>query len=59
VIPFSSDFKNKIYLIHSAFTRLTPDIVNNDFPEVNSQLASLKRYSHNSWSSMNNHIVPS
>ena len=40
--PFFSNFKNKISLVHSAFTCLTPGIVNTDFPEVNSQPATLK-----------------
>ena len=41
-MTLSSHFKNTISRIHSAFTDVTPDIVNTDFPEVNFQLASFK-----------------
>ena len=39
---FSSHFKNKICLIHSAFTDDISDIVNGNSPHVNSQLASFE-----------------
>ena len=39
---FSSHFKDKISLIHLAFTDHTSDIVNADFPQLNSQLASFE-----------------
>ena len=39
---FSSHFKDKISLIHSAFIDHTPEIVNADSPQLNSQLASLE-----------------
>ena len=39
---FSSHFKDKICLIHSAFTDHTSDIVNADSPKLNSQLASFE-----------------
>ena len=35
-------FKNKIGLIHSAFTGHTPNIVNADSPQLNPQLASFE-----------------
>ncbi|KAK2150113.1 hypothetical protein NP493_2856g00017 [Ridgeia piscesae] len=39
---FSSHFKDKISLIHSAFTGHTPDIVNADSPQLHSKLASFE-----------------
>ena len=39
---FSSHFKDKISLIHSAFTDHTSDIVNTDSPQLNSQLVSFE-----------------
>ena len=39
---FSSHFKDKISLIHSAFTDHISDIVNTDSPQLNSQLASFE-----------------
>ena len=39
---FSNHFKDKISLIHSTFTDHTPDTVNADSPQLNSQLASFE-----------------
>ena len=39
---FSSHFKDKTNLIHSAFTDHSSDIVNADSPQLNSQLASFE-----------------
>ena len=39
---FSSHFKDKISLIHSAFTDHTSDTVNADSPQLNSQLTSFE-----------------
>ena len=51
---FSSHFKEKISLIHSAFTYHTSDIVYADSPQLNSQLASFEPAT----SEKNNHVVP-
>ena len=41
-LSFSNHFKDKISLIHSAFIAQTPDTVNADSPQLNSQLASFE-----------------
>ena len=41
-VSFSNHFKDKISLIHSAFIAQTPDTVNADSPQLNSQFASFE-----------------